>query len=97
MSPRVIKVIDFAGEVWYNGSTIEDINMPNKQVRTYLKLADAKEGLVELDTGFTCHVGGKTMLHRNKNGELFFYCDSGKHEIAGQVEDGIHCIGIYPA
>lgn len=64
--------------------------------REYLKLADAKEGLIELDDGFTCHQGGKAMLYSDGDGGFYFYCNSGKHDIGGQADDGIHCIGVYP-
>lgn len=63
--------------------------------RAYLKLADAKQGLVDLDGGFTCHSMGKTMLFI-RNGEPYFMCKDGDHFISGQADDGIHCIGVYP-
>lgn len=65
--------------------------------KKYLNLNEAQEGQrVILDTGFTCHVGGEVTLHKDALGALFFYCDSGKHSISGQADDGIHCVGIYP-
>lgn len=65
------------------------------QGREWLKLADAKEGYVELDSGFTCRNAGPAMLFRSEKG-LYFFCDEGTHYIDGQADDGIYCIGIYP-
>jgi len=61
----------------------------------YLKLSEAKQGLVRLDGGFTCHSKGETMLFA-RNGKFYFMCKDGDHFIEGQADDGIHCIGIYP-
>jgi len=75
--------------------------MQDKNGREYLKLADAKQGMiVELDDGFTCRRAGKAMLYHDgaKMGPhgIYFMCEEGSHYIDGQVDDGIHCIGIYP-
>ena len=65
--------------------------------RPWLKLAQAKTGqTIELDGGFTCAYAGKTELLQSKLG-LYFLCSDGEHYIDGQADDGIHCIGIYPA
>lgn len=69
----------------------------DKSGRAYLKLTDAKDGmLVELDEGFTCRSAGKAMLYSDGSGAIYFNCDDGSHDISGQADDGIHCIGIYP-
>lgn len=70
--------------------------MKDNQGREYLKLTEATEGqIVELDDGFTCHKAGKVKL-RYWNNELVFECKDGVHTIAGQADDGVYCIGIYP-
>lgn len=61
---------------------------------SYLKLSEAKQGLVELDDDFTCREAGLAMLFADENG-LYFMCEKGKHHIKGQADDGEHCIGIY--
>jgi len=71
--------------------------MPDTSGREYLKLADAKDGMiVELDGGFTCRRAGKAMLYHDRAKGLYFFCDDGSHYISGQADDGIHCIGMYP-
>lgn len=70
--------------------------MKDKNGRDWFKLADAKQGMVELDGGFTCRKAGKAMLFLNGNGQYYFFCADGNHYIAGQADDGTHCIGIYP-
>ena len=75
--------------------------MLDKNGREYLKLADAKQGMiVELDDGFTCRRAGRAMLYHDCLSVgpygLYFMCSDGSHLIQGQCEDGIHCIGIYP-
>jgi hypothetical protein len=77
----------------HHGSMVED-----RRGRTYLRLDQAQGGqTVELDGGFTCHASGVVMLCVcEKTRELFFFCDDGKHFIAGQADDGMHCVGIYP-
>jgi hypothetical protein len=66
--------------------------------RPYLKLADAKDNMVVfLDYGFTCHESGMVLLHGN--GERSWFQCSGpgyKHYLAGQCDDGVHCVGVYP-
>lgn len=74
--------------------------MQDANGRPYLKLADAKQGMiVELDEGFTCRVAGKAMLFHDcvRGGAegIYFMCKEGSHFIRGQADDGIHCVGIY--
>ena len=76
--------------------------MQDKNGRPYLKLADAKQGMiVELDDGFTCRRSSKAILFHDGWLEgsygIYFFCDDGTHYISWQCDDGIHCIGIYPA
>ena len=76
--------------------------MPDNNGREYLKLADAKQGMiVELDDGFTCRKAGRAVLYHDGLSVgpygLYFVCSDGSHLIQGQCyNDGIHCIGIYP-
>lgn len=67
--------------------------------RAYLKLADAEVGLkIICDGGFTCMGAFETArLNKNIAGAFYFNCADGRHHIISQAEDGIHCIGIYPA
>lgn len=76
--------------------------MKDKQGREYLKLDNAKAGMVvELDDGFTCHAAGKVTLEEDETG-IYFTCkenhhvEENHHYIDGQADDGVYCIGIYP-
>lgn len=72
--------------------------MQDTNGRPYLKLADAKPGMiVEIDASFTCRKAGKAMLYWDHSRGIYFFCDDGCHYISGQCTDGIHCTGIYPA
>ena len=67
--------------------------------RPWAKLSELKAGdVVELDSGFTCASAGFRTLKETKDG-LAFDCAEGEaaHAIAGQADDGEHCIGIYRA
>ncbi len=73
--------------------------MPNcdKNGRAYLELSKVRQGLIELDDGFTCASAGKTMLFADKGG-FFFFCADGKHYLDGQTsDDGQYCVGVYSA
>jgi hypothetical protein len=71
--------------------------------RAYLKLSEARAGQsIELDGGFTCAASGPTVLAADDRG-LYFLCHDEEaggadqhHYIAGQADDGEHCIGVYP-
>jgi hypothetical protein len=61
----------------------------------WAKLSELKPyEMVRLDGGFTCSPAGKARLSQDESG-LFFQCRDGKHYIAGQADDGEHCVGIY--
>lgn len=64
--------------------------------REYLKLSEAKEGIIELDAGFNCRGPGVAMLFHSDLG-FYFMCECGEHYIDGQADDGVYCIGIYPS
>lgn len=75
--------------------------MQDKNGRPFLKLADAKPGMiVELDDSFTCRIAGNAMLYhtdgKTEPNGIYFFCDRGIHFISSQCDDGIHCTGIYP-
>jgi hypothetical protein len=58
----------------------------------YLKISEISPGdVVVLDQGFTCHPGGKAVVHRDpdKTGKdaLYVYCDEGRHYLVGQCDD----------
>ena len=65
--------------------------------RAYLKLSEAREGLIELDAGFTCRVASRAILYRDERGKFYFNCAEGSHFLDGQANDGEHCIGVYMA
>lgn len=70
----------------------------DKHGKRYLKLSEAKAGqIVTIDDGFTCARTGRRKLQADDRGKLYFRCGDGKHFIHGQADDGIHCVGIYPA
>jgi hypothetical protein len=68
--------------------------MPPTSGRPYLKLSEARQGLIELDSGFTCRRAGPVMLFKDERG-LYFHCDDGTHYLDGQADDGEHCVGVY--
>ena len=62
----------------------------------YAKLSTLHPGdTVSLDPGFTCHPAGKVVLQADDRMQLYFDCTEGKHFIAGQADDGEHCVGVY--
>jgi hypothetical protein len=69
----------------------------DKAGRPYAKLSELKAGdVVELDGDFTCRAAGKARLFE-RDGNLYFDCSEGGHNIRGQADDGEHCMGIYLA
>jgi hypothetical protein len=65
--------------------------------RAYAKLSQLKAGdKVELDADFDCCEAGLAEVFIDENGELFFSCKCGRHQLDGQADDGEHCIGVYP-
>lgn len=50
---------------------------------------------VYLDGGFTCHDGGSVQLFTDNMGRLCFACREGEHNLEGQCDDGVHCVGVY--
>lgn len=68
------------------------------QGREYARIADVKTGdMLEDDGGFGCLDGvSKHVVQADMNGQLFIPCDEGQHYLDGQVDDGDHCVGLYP-
>lgn len=68
----------------------------DKSGREYARLSQLQAGdVVELDSDFTCHKAGRTVLGENESG-LFFICNEGNHQLDGQLaEDGDHLVGVY--
>lgn len=68
--------------------------------RPYLTVEQAAPGmLIEVDDGFPCASGAG--VHELKcgspDGELYFKCENGSHEICGQEDgSGTYYIGLYP-
>ena len=50
---------------------------------------------VYLDRGFTCVDAGPVQLFLDHNGELCFTCACGTHNLDGQCDNGINCVGVY--
>lgn len=65
--------------------------------RAYAKLSALKENdIIELDSGFTCHCAGKTVVRVDRQNRLFFYCEDGRHYFDDWADDGEYLVGIYP-
>lgn len=67
--------------------------------RAYLKVADAKPGMIaECDGGFICvSEGTQVLIKTDAIGALWFTCRHEKHYLDGQLSDDCECyIGIYP-
>jgi hypothetical protein len=72
------------------------MNTHSIQGRPWAKLSDLKEGSkIELDSGFTCHKAGVETVHLDEDGKPFFKCRAGRHALAGQADDGEHCVGVF--
>lgn len=69
----------------------------DKKGRAYAKLSQLKAGqMVWVDGGFTClPPWTKREVKQDADG-LYIDCSEGTHHLAGQADDGEHCIGIYP-
>ena len=52
------------------------------------------DGMIELDSGFTCAKDGLKRVRRDAKG-FYFTCNDGHHYLDGQADDGKHCIGVY--
>jgi hypothetical protein len=104
---EVSELMDFLGWLWYDACkmfTMEramSIQTHDRDGRPYAKLSELKSGdKIELDCGFTCvaasilgHGGYRTLFDIGKG--LAFACNDGHHYLAGQADDGEHCVGVY--
>lgn len=70
---------------------MEDVNG-----RPYAKLNELQPGdKVQVDDGFTCmHPWAVKTVHFNKHGP-YVWCSGWHHHLDGQVDDGVHCTGVY--
>ncbi len=60
----------------------------------WAKLSELKAGdKVILDNGFDCHEAAIVEVKAHDDG-LYFDCKEGRHYLAGQADDGEHCVGI---
>jgi hypothetical protein len=72
------------------------MNTADKNGRQWAKFSELKDGqTVEVDGGLTCREAGPAQIHSDAEG-LYFECNLGRHYVDGQVDDGEHCVGIYP-
>ena len=63
--------------------------------RPYLTKSALTKGMtVVLDGGFTCADAGETTVHQDEHG-FYVECRDGHHYLDGQIEDGVHLIGVY--
>lgn len=68
--------------------------MKDRQGREYAKLSKLKLlDRIELDDGFTCALGHRTVLKDDKG--LYFMCSEGNHYLQGQADDNDNLIGVY--
>jgi hypothetical protein len=65
--------------------------------RPYLRVEDAKEGVIVECSGLTCMTEmEEATLLRDSNGALFFSCADGRHYIKGQLDHAGTCyLGLY--
>jgi hypothetical protein len=59
-------------------------------VSKYATETDVKAGITLIaDGGFTCIPEGAALpVHADDDGELFVHCQSGRHYLGGQLENG---------
>ncbi len=66
----------------------------DKYGREYAKLSALKDGdFIKIDSGFTCAPASVRSVRQDERG-LYFKCSDGNHYLAGQADDGEHCVGI---
>lgn len=71
----------------------------DNQGRAYAKLNELKLGdTVSVDGDFTCLEpwSQHKVCLTTSGGRPFIRCRDGRHMLAGQADDGIHCVGVYP-
>ncbi len=60
----------------------------------WARLTNLRAGMeVEIDGGFPCHPGGIVTLLDDDG--LYFKCVSGRHYLAGQLDENGHVVGVY--
>lgn len=68
--------------------------------RPWALVAEIKAGsVVEMDNGFPeddCGLNGKLLtVEADEDGDLYVNCNSGKHLLDGQSDDGVVYVGVY--
>jgi hypothetical protein len=70
----------------------------DKQGRDYAKLSELRAGdMVQVDGDFTCLEPWTKHEVKASDDGLYIECGDGQHELAGQADDGEHCVGVYRA